>query len=445
MDLPAEILSLTLRLLQKRDLKNVRHVSKIWEKAAVPHLFDAVFLSPNMGDADIAEQMIEHFGCHIKTLTFSAVYYKAMTWTKFKREAKRQAPGPWTPHLREHLHYAYDNYCRVRSDQMRLLENGVCLALFCRALRRLPHLQKIVLKDLGSAPFLPIDKPYCDGIASSLTPCSVTGCQLSQSEHLDLLLRPESGFLHAAANSWNLAMLAWWVVGSPIRELAVESRGAYLPLRSFVNNTVERPHEVGPLFQSLTKIRLDLLIDPGSGNEMDACCFQEGDVSHALSSAKNLQCLYIRAKIGNHLDAYKPMTPFQSILGTCQFPALRSLIFNSIDSTLEELIKFLGASSQLQQLTLVHYDLLSGTWKQAAEWMRRSLRLEEVVLDELYGGWEPDGPVMEFHCGEYKDHFGRVRDFFLRHGPNPFGEEALAAQEEDLNQGLAEGRYQRYH
>lgn len=441
MDLPPEILGLALNLLQKGDLKKVRHVCKTWEKAAVPYLFDAIFLSPNGADADVVELAIDHFGFHIKTLTFSAVYYKAMSWTKFKREAKSQM-AIWD---REHLRYAYENYCQLRSGQMEFLQKGACLAHLCRALRRLLNLQKIVLKDLGSESFLPIDKPYCDGIASTLTPCSESWCGLSQSRHLGFLLRPESGFLHADANSWDLAMLALWAVGSPVRELAVESRGAYLPLRSFAYDTVEKPRELGPLFQSLTKIRLDLLIEPGSGNQEDAYVFEKGHVSHALSSAKNLQCLYISAKTGDDLDKYKPMTAFQSILGTCQFPALRSLIFNSLHSTLEELTTFLESSKRLQQLTLVRYDLLSGTWKQAAEWIRRFLRLEEVVMDDLYGGWEPDGLVMESHGGVYKDHSGRVRDYFLRHGPNPFGEEALAAQEEDLVQGLAEARYQRYH
>ncbi len=247
-------------------------------------------------------------------------------------------------------------------------------------------------------------------------------------------------------------MLAWWAVGNPVRELAVESQ-ASLPLApSF--DPVQKPWDFGLLFQSLTKLRLNLCISPGSEHPEETSCFQQGSVSLALSGAKSLQCLYIEAKLGEDLDNYRPMTPFQTILGTCQFPKLRSLVLSSLDSTSEELLTFLEASKHLQQFTLIYHELLSGTWEQAADWMRSSLTLEEIDFNQLYG--DDVAGILALESGEgYIDHFGHVQDFFLRHGPNPFSQETLAVRQNYMEEGrtainveyvkAAEERYRRYH
>ncbi|CAF9942668.1 hypothetical protein IMSHALPRED_004350 [Imshaugia aleurites] len=228
-------------------------------------------------------------------------------------------------------------------------------------------------------------------------------------------------------------MLAWWTVGSPVRELAVESWTG-LPLRSFAN-TVQKPNKSDLLLQNLKKLQLDLLFD--LKDSMYEKCFRERCASQIHSGLNSLQILFSRMSVEfeTDLDQYKPMTPFQTILGTCQFPKLRSLSLNSLDSTMEELLTLLESSKQLQQLRLRHYELFTGTWEKAADWMRNSLALEEVSIDHLCGSWEPDSPVVEFNNGEYEDLFGHVQEFFSFNGPNPFSKEALAAQEKDLDEG----------
>ena len=450
--LPPEILGLTLSLLRKKDLKKARQVSKAWEKAAVPYLFNQVFLSPNFVDLEAAEVVIDHFGFHVKTLTLSIVYYREMNRTTYNQWDNRHASRSLKNVHHGHTNYAYQTYSKVRRDQTELLEKGTCLAHLCKALRRLPHLQKLVLKDLGSRSDW-MDNVYSDRLAKSLGPCSVTGCQLSQSEHLEILVQPESGFSYPKFSPWNLAMLAWWAVGNPVRELATESQ-ACLPFAHFFN-PVQKPWDFGLLFQSLTKLRLNLSIDPDPEYPEETSCFQQGGISLALSGAKSLQCLYILATLGQNVDEYRPMTPFQTILGTCQFPKLRSLILNSLDSTSEELLTFLEASKQLQQFTLIYHELLSGTWEQTAGWMRTSLTLEEIDLNGLYGGLVPHNPVADFDDEGYIDYFGHVQDFFLRHGPNPFNKDTLSVRKNYLKEGraatcpdyikAAEERYRRYH
>ena len=430
MDLPPEILGLALSLLPKVDLKKARLVSKAWERAAVPSLFDEVFMSPNPADLNTAEIMIDQFACHIRTLTFSAVYYRAMSWTAYQREAPFDFPQSVSPRVRNlHMRYGHQNYCRVRNEQMEVLERGTCLAHLCRALRTLPNLQRLVLKDLGSEPPGSFDNPYCEGLEKRLEPCSINECRVSPMHHLDFLLRPDSGFSHAVTSPWNLTMLALWTVGFPVKEIAVKS-WVNLPMKSFVN-AAKRPYELALLFKSLTKLRLHLRMDPE--DPVGIYCSREGLVARALSGAKSLQYLHIRTQIDPLLGNPELKTPFQASLGSCQFPKLRSLILHSYESTMEELLTFLGASEQLQRISLIHYELLSGTWEQAADWMRRISTLREADIDHLSGGWGPDSPVALFDNGEYTDNFGHVEDFFLRQGPNPFSDKMLAAREKRLN------------
>lgn len=109
MELSPEILGLVLSLLRKGDLKKVRLVSKAWEKAAVPYLFDQVFMSQSYDDLSIAEMVIDQFGYHLKILTFSAVYHKALSRTEFDTTAKLHVPRNMMRDLDRHLQCAYDN------------------------------------------------------------------------------------------------------------------------------------------------------------------------------------------------------------------------------------------------------------------------------------------------------------------------------------------------
>lgn len=72
--LPPEISSLLCGFLPKQGLKQVRQVSKTWEQAAVPYLFDEIFISQNMADFRIAKLVILQFKYYIRTLVLSSVY-----------------------------------------------------------------------------------------------------------------------------------------------------------------------------------------------------------------------------------------------------------------------------------------------------------------------------------------------------------------------------------
>lgn len=68
--LPPEILNFICGVLGKEDLKQVRQVSKIWERAAVPYLFDEIFISQDLADFRIAKLVILHFKHYIRTLVW---------------------------------------------------------------------------------------------------------------------------------------------------------------------------------------------------------------------------------------------------------------------------------------------------------------------------------------------------------------------------------------
>lgn len=420
MDLPPEILGLALSLLQKRDLKKARQVSKAWEKAVVPHLFDEVFLSTNPADFEIADLTMRTFTPFIKTVTFSSVYYMPVQWIVSKREGKSQVPksmrGEDSDLFDQHLRIEYANYCRLGDEQQEALESGTCLAQLISALQYLPNLQKLVLADFG-----------CKGVRSEMElrgrghwnadeVCPLSRCSTSKIGHLRFRVRPQSGSYHKKANPWSLAMLALWATKHPLKELALEpQKWRGLPICHF-DMKMQRPYELRNIFQSLKKLRLvlDDVSEPEDPVDL------EGSVARALSAAKNLESLCIQLGGGTWNQFNKSVTAFGAILDkNCQFPKLRSLILSEFDSTQEQLLDFFDISNGLEQLTLQGHHLKSGTWKEFATKTRESLlSLKDIELSFSYEGW---------HHEEFCDCFGRVQDFFFRDGANPFSEQALMA------------------
>ena len=70
-----EILDVVCACLPKRVLKQARQVSKAWDRAAVPYLFDEIFISQDLADFRIAKLVISHFKHYIRNLVFSSACY----------------------------------------------------------------------------------------------------------------------------------------------------------------------------------------------------------------------------------------------------------------------------------------------------------------------------------------------------------------------------------
>lgn len=75
MKLPPELLRIACSFLSKDQLKDVRLVCKALEQAAVPFLFDLVFLSSSHLEIERVKHIAAHFAPHIRTIILpSAVF-----------------------------------------------------------------------------------------------------------------------------------------------------------------------------------------------------------------------------------------------------------------------------------------------------------------------------------------------------------------------------------
>ena len=213
LDVPTELLGLIFCYVEKKDLKSIRLVCKTFRQAALPSLFDEIYLSTNRADLEIAHLTIRHFKTSIKTMILSTVYYQELKWGDFKRLAMYKVKSR-DHNLVAHLSLGYNNYCRLRSEQQEGLGSGACLAHFCSALRSLPNARKLIVTDFQPSDFsrdwqLRRGRFWkADGV------CSLEDCKLSILEHLDYQVDPISGFSHEHTNPWSLAILALGATGT---------------------------------------------------------------------------------------------------------------------------------------------------------------------------------------------------------------------------------------
>ena len=75
-DFPPEILSIiTASLQSKKDLKSLRLITRAFHDAAVPQLFDSIFIIARYADLEIASRVALRFGSFVKKILLSSECY----------------------------------------------------------------------------------------------------------------------------------------------------------------------------------------------------------------------------------------------------------------------------------------------------------------------------------------------------------------------------------
>ena len=423
--LPPEILNFICRVLGKEDLKQVRQVSKIWERAAVPYLFDEIFISQDLADFRIAKLVILHFKHYVRTLVFSSVYYTKLSRESFDEEYR------WTlkscNDTRTSSDYAFTVYRIMRQNQQENLVNGSTSAYLSFALTNLPNLWKIILADTSSSRSMPYQSLQVYQ-ARRLKACPFKRCDLTAADHLPYTVC-QSGFSQkGSTNSWRLVLSALSAMNASVRELTMERDDMGVS-----TNTAAFSMSPGILsqakicFQILTKIRFSIILDyERFSNHVDIRHVHQ-NVAKLLRSAVNLQSLSL--DLDDQADMIMPgYSTLREILGRCKYPKLRSLILAYFSSSDEELLRLLKHSKDLQQITIAFHRLVKGSWRRVADWMRASLpQLKHAKLGNLYGGF--DEP---FESVEYRDLYEDVGNFLFAHGENPFTTKALEKHQADI-------------
>ncbi|KAF6218216.1 hypothetical protein HO133_006177 [Letharia lupina] len=137
---PAEILSATLCYQPKVDLKKARLVRKAFDAAAIPFLFDEMFVTARYVDVEKATLLASRFGPFIKTLIFCSEEFEQgdVSWETFC-------------HGKENKDLAttyYISYCNRKKEQEDLLKEGELFGHLSSSLIVLINLQKIIFTNV---------------------------------------------------------------------------------------------------------------------------------------------------------------------------------------------------------------------------------------------------------------------------------------------------------
>ena len=432
MRLPPELQSLVCQELTKPELKVARLVCKSFDQAAIPFLYDEIFVAARYRDLEIADLVTSRFGTHVKTITLSFVEYDDISMGAYYNRTERSTRT--FPRTNGHLAHAFGVYSRKQEETLELIHSPEFMAKLCVILRRSPNTRRMILTDCGN---------HCDGLdlyyASELHPhdpwskdelCPFKGCQLSDSDHLRFHVRPSPPY-NMIPNPFHLAMLAIATAKSTITELAVihdspescQTEYSFLTKAAFMM-TIELSYCLTLQFQHLSKLRIRLS-EEEEGEEEEAQAHDShtsSPIAKALSSAVNLESLFIEGDVSDFNPRRGRLTTMSCFLGGCQFPKLSSLILRSMDSKEVELLEFLQASPDLKHFTLIDFTLVIGSWETTAQTIRTALRLKSILFHQLYDGL-PD-LVIQTYCSN--DHH-LVEDFFLHNGKSPFTKEAMVS------------------
>ena len=428
--LPPELLSLICGLLPKKVLKEMRQVAKAFERAAVPYLFDQIFMSLNMSDLRIAKLVILQFKQYIRTLVFSSVYYLDTDRESFDRYLDEHFGMNTVTDVTDirHSNHTFKLYLIARKNQKESIKTGYSLAYLSCALTSCPSIRKIVLTDSFSSRSMSRESLQVFEPRRSNN-CPVEECDLEDTGHFPSAVQ-QSGFLRkGSSNPWRLILQALSVTNSSVSELTMEPGDEDSAANTSAFSMSPGEFRQAKLcFHALTKICLFFTWNPERFSTDDDVRHTHRNVVKLLRCAVNLERLALIAYDGR---ATYHNCPLQAVLRECTFPKLKSLILGFFEFTEVELLKLLTPSKGLQQLTIECPILLEGLWVRVVDWVRASLpHLKSAQLNQLYDGFENPWAYTE-----YMDVFGNISDFLFAQGENPFTTKALAKYDSDWRSG----------
>ena len=421
MSLSPELLNLVFQDLTKSELQVARLVCKNFEKAAIAFLFDEIFLAARYSDLKVADHVASHFGKYVKTITLYSVEYEPFSMEKFR--ARKEFSTTNYDKIDGHLEHAFELYCRAQRENLEIYQNGELTARLCLILSKTPNSRKMILTDYDNRDFFStpeLSLSHDPLKKDSLCPFKV--CSLSISDHLQFHVRPAPPY-KMTPNPFHLATLAISLTKSAVTELVMLHHSVHRgPKESFLvedsfNMTTQLSYCCTILLQQLTRLRMRLFDDGGERQAGNSCV--DRPIAKALSSAVNLESLFIEGDYAYHMPEHSRVTMMSTFLKGCRFSKLNSLILTNLNSTEDELLDFLKTSPCLKHLTIEFFSLVLGSWQVVAQRIRSALQLKSVMLDMLTGTFS--NRYSEYYC---KNH-DLVERFFLHNGENPFTERAM--------------------
>lgn len=413
---PPEILSAILCDQPRIELKKARLVCKAFDAAAVPLLFDEIFVAVRYADIERSNLLASRFGPFVKTLIFYSEYLEP-------EKSYFECPMADT----DLATIYYTSCCKLRAEQTELLNGGEFYGHLCSLLLVLSSLQKVIITNVCRAQGLCwCHQAYFDGCTRTFNPWSDMVYPALKS------LRPApdhncfesiNDLERMRSNAWPEVLHALFTSGKTnVKEIVTEVGDGFSGLApSAFCMTPRQRFCAAKVLPNLASLHLHLDVN-FIHDSLDGL-YLEGVIAGTLSGAINLESLTIEM-IGNnmHLDEEDQDTcmTFESILGGCKMPRLVTFRLSNLTITETGMTAFLQESLGIRHMSLDQVNMISGSWENMFQTIKDTLALESYQSGSLYGGVTVAG----FEHWKYQS--DRLIDKFLfGDGPNPFRKAAL--------------------
>ena len=366
------------------DIQNVRLVCRFFENLATPFLLDSVRCGPLSRELTILTAISLHpvVSRSVKEIVYICSRYQMMRTTAEYREALVKSGYPITPESHKYdpgLESAFLQHNQHYNDQTEMENSGEVVARLCSALMRMPNVEKVTIS------------PNCY-------------CHL-EDFNLRYFLEPEAAY----DGAFLLVTLALSLTGTNIRELHIESDDT-TPESSGMSATAFREMSSMSLghccnaFRELRRVSMEIKNDVIDG-------WMPGHLAEILSSDTNLEYLWFDG------GGYGTIS-VKYALSTTVWSHLMKLSLFDVALDQAELLDLLRRhSGTLKDLWLYRVYLIDGSWEVVVEWMKASLSLKNVRIENVTGS-NDEGSMIDIFLPR-----SATRDYFLGNGHNPFSVE----------------------
>ncbi|CAF9936684.1 hypothetical protein IMSHALPRED_010858 [Imshaugia aleurites] len=406
---PPEILSAIMWYLPKVELKKARLVCKAFDAAAVPFLFDEIFIIPRYANIEKATLLASRFGPFVKTLIYCS--------EDFDGGIGRAVFKCITADTDLAADY-YASFCKLQEEKKELLSGGEFFGHLCCVLIAIYNLQTIILTDecRTTQGFCWCQQGYSDAHSRTFNPRpdedypalkslkSAPGHKCIKSFYL--------GLHHPMKNTWPDLLRALFTSGNTKVKtiLTVESySSSCLDISNFCMTPRQR-FCATQILPNLTSLDLHLCVHDDDSESL----FWEGIVAPTLSAAINLELL--RIGLVNNDVVWDKEDYFNLIVGGCKMPKLVTFGLSYFTFTEEGMTNFLRNSQRIRHMSLEYAGLRSGSWENLFQTVKNTMSLESFKSRRFYGagldgmGYRSDPAIQRFLFGD---------------GPNPFSRAAL--------------------
>ena len=451
--LPAELLELILRHLSKPQLKAVRQTCKSLGYAAIPFLFDSVYVANNPSDMEKAALLCSSFGHSVHHMVYGSLSwyrqpfnefleenYECFKWDGSKDPSEKndniELIYKSLPQPRQlDLHLFWTQFCYLADESYAFVKSGNFQSQLCQLLRVLPKLYKITIDDHDRM------DDYCCSCYQILVeagkrqlkplPNATDFFSAVQCKEDHLCCSQGSDLTGQYNNSMTYLLEALAATQVSVSNISIDiefshiedANGLYLDAIRLPAQSVQ---QLSKPLSGLTELKLLFEIPYDWVDPITDLPCQDT----ILSAAVNLRRLHLEildvddAQEWLHDNVPVPNI-FDALLGSCAFPKLEYLFLQNIDGTEPALLEFLQSSPKLKDLTIRWFYISSGNWAHMLERLRSSLALEKVRIEEAKGRPQSNFEVLVMSEQKiFKNWGGTVTKFFLVNGPNPFLEEA---------------------